>query len=253
MNKYTSWYKNITNNAKNRSITGYTEKHHIIPKSLGGSDSESNIVALTAREHFICHWLLTKTTTGTARQKMIYALRVLRANNPNQQRYETKITSRVYENIKKEYSEIQSEKVSGSGNPMYGDKFYRSNEGKRSQSAGITGDKNGSKQPEARAKISASKLGKKRAPFSNEWKQRLSESSSGENNSMYGKKHSEETKKKMSLKAKGRKQSLETIKKKADALRGTTRPKKQCPHCKKMIAVNTYPRWHGDNCKSKVH
>ena len=56
----------------------------------------------------------------------------------------------------------------------------------------------------------------------------------------------------MSLKATGRKQSAETIKKKADALRGTTRPKKQCPHCNKMIAVNTYPRWHGDNCKLKV-
>ena len=252
MNKYTTWYKNITENAKNRSIGGYTEKHHIIPKSLGGSDSNSNIVKLTAREHFICHWLLTKTTTGTARQKMIYALRVLRANNPHQQRYETKITSRVYENIKKEYSEIQSAKVSGSSNPMFGDKFYRSEEGKRNQSVGVSGDNNGSKQPKARAKISTSKLGKKRKPFSNEWKQRLSESGAGENNSMYGKTHTEETRKKMSAKATGRKQSAETIKKKADALRGTTRPKKQCPHCNKMIAVNTYPRWHGDNCKLKV-
>ena len=94
--------------------------------------------------------------------------------------------------------------------------------------------------------------GKKRAPFSNEWKQRLSESGAGENNSMYGKTHTEETRKKMSAKATGRKQSAETIKKKADALRGTTRPKKQCPHCNKMIAVNTYPRWHGDNCKYKT-
>ena len=118
MNKYTTWYRNITENAKNRSINGYTEKHHIISKSLGGSDSLSNIVKLTAREHFICHWLLTKTTTGIARQKMIYALRVLRANNPNQQRYETKITSRVYENIKKEYSEIASKQFSGDGNGM---------------------------------------------------------------------------------------------------------------------------------------
>ena len=252
MNKYTTWYKNITKNAKNRSISGYTEKHHIIPKSLGGSDSDSNIVKLTAREHFICHWLLTKTTTGTSRQKMIYALRVLRANNPHQQRYETKITSRVYENIKKEYSIIQSEKVAGKNNPMYGDNFYRSEEGRRNQSAEVSGGKNGSKQPEARAKISASKTGKKRPAFSDEWKQRLSESSSGENNSMYGKTHSEETRKKMSAKATGRKQSAETIKKKADALRGTTRPKKQCPHCNKMIAVNTYPRWHGDNCKLKM-
>lgn len=63
-NKYTRWYYNIVNAAQNRSINGYVEKHHIIPKSLGGSNKKINIVSLTAREHFICHWLLTKMTHG---------------------------------------------------------------------------------------------------------------------------------------------------------------------------------------------
>ena len=31
--------------------------------------------------------------------------------------------------------------------------------------------------------------------------------------------------------------------------RGLKRDKKQCPHCNRHVAVNTYPRWHGDNCK----
>lgn len=251
MNKYTTWYKNITKNAKNRSISGYTEKHHIIPKSLGGSDSDSNIVKLTAREHFICHWLLTKTTTGTSRQKMVYALRVLRANNPHQQRYETKITSRVYENLKKEYSIIQSEKVAGKNNPMYGDNFYRSEEGRRSQSTGVSGDKNGSKQPKARAKISASKLGKKRAQFSDEWKDNLSNNHKSKSNDFNGK-HSEETKRKIGDAMRGKKRDPLVSEQVAQKLRGLKRSKKQCPHCNKMIAVNTYPRWHGGNCKLKV-
>ena len=36
------------------------EEHHIIPRCLGGSDDKSNLVKLTAKEHFICHLLLTK-------------------------------------------------------------------------------------------------------------------------------------------------------------------------------------------------
>ena len=38
----------------------YCEKHHIIPKSEGGTDTKDNIVNLTAREHFIAHRLLAK-------------------------------------------------------------------------------------------------------------------------------------------------------------------------------------------------
>ena len=34
--------------------------HHIIPKCLNGSNSKSNMILLTPREHYISHWLLTK-------------------------------------------------------------------------------------------------------------------------------------------------------------------------------------------------
>lgn len=40
--------------------TGYVEKHHIVPRSLGGTNEKTNIVTLTAREHFVCHLLLAK-------------------------------------------------------------------------------------------------------------------------------------------------------------------------------------------------
>ena len=38
----------------------YCERHHIIPKSEGGSNKKSNLVNLTAREHYIAHLLLAK-------------------------------------------------------------------------------------------------------------------------------------------------------------------------------------------------
>ena len=38
----------------------YIEKHHVIPRCMGGTDDKSNIVSLTGREHFIAHLLLSK-------------------------------------------------------------------------------------------------------------------------------------------------------------------------------------------------
>ena len=249
MNKYNQWYTNITERAKNRHLETYTETHHIQPRSLGGTDDPTNIIDLTAREHFICHWLLVKMTTGQDRYKMLNALRIMRAEKQGQERYHTKITARVYENIKQEYAALQSKKYSGEGNPMFGDRFYRSKEGRKSQRELVSGEKNGSKQKVAREKISIAKTGKKRAPFSTEWIKNLSEAHSGEGNGMYGKKHTKETRAKMAVKATGRKQSAETIQKKTDAIRGSKREKKLCFNCNQLVAVNGYARWHGEKCK----
>jgi hypothetical protein len=37
----------------------YYENHHIIPKCVGGINSKENLILLTAKEHYICHELLT--------------------------------------------------------------------------------------------------------------------------------------------------------------------------------------------------
>lgn len=61
-NKYTEWYNSIINKASSRTIltSEYYELHHIIPRCMGGTNHNSNLVKLTAREHFICHMLLVK-------------------------------------------------------------------------------------------------------------------------------------------------------------------------------------------------
>lgn len=62
---YMKIYDELIARAKNRSlIECYKERHHIQPKSLGGSDAINNIVELTGREHFIAHVLLAKIHGG---------------------------------------------------------------------------------------------------------------------------------------------------------------------------------------------
>lgn len=93
-NKYLKYYYNIVNNAKSRITEGYTERHHIVPRSLGGDNSEDNLVNLTAREHFVCHVLLTKFTTGFAKDKMIHAVWLMVIMET------THVNSRVYESLR---------------------------------------------------------------------------------------------------------------------------------------------------------
>jgi hypothetical protein len=117
-NKYTKWYNSIIENAKNRIIDGYTEKHHIIPRSLGGNDEPSNLVKLTAKEHFICHLLLTKMTTGLARRSMAYAAWQMTIIK-NRPRY--KVSSRTYDYLKQTLSETYKGICrKGKDNPFYG-------------------------------------------------------------------------------------------------------------------------------------
>jgi len=119
-NKYTRWYYDIVDRAKERSLSTYTEKHHIIPKSLGGNNSVENLVELTAKEHFICHWLLTKMVDNKKHKYQMWNAFscMLYRKNPNQERY--RVSSRVFENIKSAGAKIKSEKFSGVNNPMYG-------------------------------------------------------------------------------------------------------------------------------------
>ena len=108
-NKYTTWYLRIIASAQNRSLNSYCEIHHIIPRSIGGTDDDANLVKLTAREHFICHLLLTKMLIGEQKQKMSYALHcMLEMKRDYQFRY-SQCNSRLYEYCKTLYSKAVSE------------------------------------------------------------------------------------------------------------------------------------------------
>ena len=134
-NKYTRIYYTIIERAKSKIISGYTEKHHIIPKSLGGSNDNDNIVALTAREHFICHLLLTKMVTGKDRNKMISAVFYLTGRGKANRNNIIK-SSRLYETLKREHANHVSRQKLGCKQPQ------RSAETKKRLSKSKTGKLN---------------------------------------------------------------------------------------------------------------
>ena len=85
-NKYTALYYRIVDkvNSKNRlKVTGDSlQFHHIIPRSLGGTDDEKNLILCSLQEHRVCHKLLVKMTVGCDHYKMAYALRLFGISRP---------------------------------------------------------------------------------------------------------------------------------------------------------------------------
>ena len=76
----------------------YYERHHIQPKSLGGSNDKQNLTLLTPREHLIAHKLLYNIHTGPARYKMARALQAMADIDTNGKR--VRLDSRTYELIR---------------------------------------------------------------------------------------------------------------------------------------------------------
>jgi hypothetical protein len=129
-NKYKKWYDTIIKKAQNRVTEEYTELHHILPRSLGGSNNDENLVSLTIREHFICHILLTKFTSGEDRNKMLYAVILMKGGNDKQPRY---INSRLYESVKLLFAKNRKT-MTGEKNSFYGKKHSAETRAKMSAS-----------------------------------------------------------------------------------------------------------------------
>lgn len=115
MMNYYKIYNSIIENRKNNSYNGYTETHHILPRCLGGSDEADNLVKLSAKEHYICHLLLTRMYkyNTTEYHKMVHAFLYMIRGIHNDRH----ITSNHYENLKiinaKYLSETRKGKSSG--------------------------------------------------------------------------------------------------------------------------------------------
>jgi len=120
-NEYTRLYfEIISQGAKIKPTDSYSEKHHIVPRSLGGIDKKDNIVYLTAAKHFECHQLLVHMTVDSAKGKMWSALwRMMNKQSRNQHRDYT-FTASEYEEARKHHAATQSENMTGCKNPFFG-------------------------------------------------------------------------------------------------------------------------------------
>lgn len=174
---YRKIYDDLINKAKTREVPeGYFERHHIVPRSLGGSDASENLVKLTAREHFVAHALLVKFTSGADRYKMANALWIMCKRKAKQKEDGYTPASRLYEMSRYEHSIAVSKNMKGTAHALG---FKHSEEECKRRSERMRGNSFnlGRKQdPSVGKKISKSKMNKKRGEFSEEWRANLSKS-----------------------------------------------------------------------------
>ena len=220
-------YKNIHDQiilkARSRSIIhGYFERHHVVPKSMGGTNNNSNIVKLTAREHYIIHWLLFKMYRS---KEMCFAWYRMTHCKKGVDRYK----SRTFEYAKKHRAKHVSKMFTGKVfSESQIEKMRKAKEGKTYKDIG-RGESPLKGKPisdEHKRKVGLAGLGKKR---SKDVRAKLSESKMGEKNHRFGKPVSEETRKKLSdaIKAsrKNNPMSDETKKKLSEAIKATYKAK----------------------------
>lgn len=230
---YNKIYRQIIERAKNRKLEGYSENHHIVPRSLGGSNDKDNIVKLTAREHFLAHWLLFRAYPYD--EKITYAFFMM------SNRFKS-FSSIAYQEARIAFSKVHSgrnvtqetkNKLSdyaktrtGNKNSFYGKEHSKETKQKMSESAKR---RNISEETEKlrREKISKSGKGIKR---SEDFVRYMSESRKGENNPYI-----------KYLKENGVEHHM----------KGKTYEKAECPHCKRMISVSIINVKHMNNCKFK--
>lgn len=103
-------YDRLIDRARTRQLDTYVEKHHIIPRCLGGSDDLTNIVELTSEEHFLAHQLLLKLNPNN--YKLAHAAHMMG---------NTRITNKSYAWLRKQHAKATSDQMRA----LWQDDVYR--------------------------------------------------------------------------------------------------------------------------------
>jgi len=103
---YIDRYNKFIDSLRNQVVSEGCELHHIVPRSMGGSDDKSNIIALTPRQHYIAHWMLWKAYGGKMAQAFFFI-----NNNKNK-----RIGSRAYKKLRDE----AIDQISGANHYLFG-------------------------------------------------------------------------------------------------------------------------------------
>lgn len=83
----------------------YHERHHIVPRCMGGTNDEENLIDLFAKEHFVAHKLLAQENPDN--DGLAYAWTMMAfVKDKNQERYE--LTPQEYEEARIKQSELTS-------------------------------------------------------------------------------------------------------------------------------------------------
>jgi hypothetical protein len=241
-NKYFKHYFYIINRAKSRKILPdiKTEKHHVIPRSLGGTNDPDNIVVLTAREHFICHRLLPKFTKDKSRTKMLYAIWKM-CHSTKDRKDSFKLTARTYSTIKEE---MRNSRTSEDFTPEWRAKISASAKGRTPWNKGILRtEEEKIKIKEGMARKRSDPNAYKQPPCSKEKAEKIKLANTG---------------KKWVHDGKGNRlnvspEDYDTLIRNG-WLPGLGKRKvtvTKCVHCNKEVDLANFRKWHGDKCSSK--
>lgn len=168
---YSDHYTRLIERARTRVLVGYSERHHVTPRCLGGDNDPSNIVRLTAEEHFVAHKLLVAMYPGNVR--LLWAAVSMTNGSKKQQRSGNKL----YGWLRRDFSEAMRRTNKGrvpSAETRAKMRVARaksirprhSAEAKANIAAAARGR---SKSPAHCEAISRAKTGKKHGPRSAEW------------------------------------------------------------------------------------
>jgi len=145
---YKNIYNNLVQKAQNRELSGYGEKHHIVPKCMGGNNTKSNIVYLSAKEHFMAHKLLVRIYPNI--KGVWYALIAMGRlsqfksrifENERQKAYAMRKGFKYSEESKKKMSLAKKGKVSNSPETQFKAGFASWNAGKFGEQHHLYGSK----------------------------------------------------------------------------------------------------------------
>lgn len=200
---YQKIYINLIDRANSRISEGYVEKHHIVPRCLGGTDAKENIVSLYPEEHYLAHLLLCKINKSN--QKLLYAAMNMTTGSMINN---SKRNNKAYGWLRRQYAQS----MSGDNNPN-----RRNPEIQKKAALKRVGQK---RTEETKARMSAAQKGR---TFTEETKQKMSIAAKNKPPV------SLETREKLSAKSKGRVGPWagktvppELVAKRAEARRGKT-------------------------------
>jgi hypothetical protein len=112
---YSTIYAALIARGRARELASYTERHHVVPRCLGGSDDQANLVRLTPEEHFVAHALLVKIHP----EERGLVLALSKMCSPVGERPKRKL----YGWMRRRFAEAISAQQMGSNNSQYGKKW----------------------------------------------------------------------------------------------------------------------------------
>lgn len=119
---YQKIYDSLIERGKTRVLNTYKERHHIVPRCVGGTDDVENLVYLTPEEHYVAHQLLVKIYNGNL--SLVKAAAMMIPNRPS---------NKMYGWLKRRFSEAKSIEQSGCGNSQYGTRWIHNPETKENK------------------------------------------------------------------------------------------------------------------------